>query len=746
VGLVLSLALPLLLTAFVQPPALKNDMASLPPGVDQGYLDPLDLVYGFSNPETTPDGVSYRWTGPHATLTFPYAASLGRYAHINLRLAANRAPGQGPARVKLSLNGKPYTDFTVSNDFEVYSSTLDTREAPNPYLDPAHLQVDIQSSTAAVQGGSQEQGVRVDWIQVQPERDRLEVGLEMAIWAISVGLILLVAMVRLPVVWSIVYGLAALSSFVLLHLTSLPRAIPVSVEIALAGLAWLLAVWLAPKEASYWGFGLAACGLWLVVAGRMLGDWQMDDAYISYRYAWNLAHGQGLVYNPGEPPVEGYTNFLWTLLAAGAIVAGLPPAGVTLAANIALALGILALTWHVSARLSGRDHIWPVVASVVLSVDVALLSYGARGSGMEAAALAFFVMLAITLLWGDPGKRSVLWRVLGGLALALASLTRPEGLLVAALLLGVKAWQDWRGGGIRQAGRLLSLALLPYLVIIVPYQVWRITFYGWLFPNTFYAKTGTTSALVERGLSHVSFFWGDHWLVASLAALGIVFATLKGQRRGVHLGLAVLVVGYALYIVWVGGDYFPGWRFFVPIIAPIVLLAQEGARIGLSYVPSSRWVRAGAFGVLGLLAVLYLKDTIWLEESKGWLAQETRLHTSYISRWGAAGLWLRDNTPPQTWTAAKGAGAIAYYSQRPVLDIFGLNDVHIGHLQVPTIGEGKAGHEKEDPQYVLDRHPDYILADTNTVFQPVEAQVKRDYEDVTVRSPIGIESELWRRK
>ena len=157
-------------------------------------------------------------------------------------------------------------------------------------------------------------------------------------------------------------------------------------------------------------------------------------------------------------------------------------------------------------------------------------------------------------------------------------------------------------------------------------------------------------------------------------------------------------------------------------------------------------MRAGAFGVLGLLAVLYLKDTIWLEESKGWLAQETRLHTSYISRWGAAGLWLRDNTPPQTWTAAKGAGAIAYYSQRPVLDIFGLNDVHIGHLQVPTIGEGKAGHEKEDPQYVLDRHPDYILADTNTVFQPVEAQVKRDYEDVTVRSPIGIESELWRRK
>src|SRR5262245_34549479 len=43
-----------------------------------------------------------------------------------------------------------------------------------------------------------------------------------------------------------------------------------------------------------------------------------DDAYISFRYARNLAHGFGLRYNVTEnPPVEGYSNFLWTLLCAG---------------------------------------------------------------------------------------------------------------------------------------------------------------------------------------------------------------------------------------------------------------------------------------------------------------------------------------------------------------------------------------------------------------------------------------------
>src|SRR5436853_2846934 len=36
-----------------------------------------------------------------------------------------------------------------------------------------------------------------------------------------------------------------------------------------------------------------------------------DDGMISMRYARNLAHGAGLVWNAGQHPVEGYTNFLW---------------------------------------------------------------------------------------------------------------------------------------------------------------------------------------------------------------------------------------------------------------------------------------------------------------------------------------------------------------------------------------------------------------------------------------------------
>ena len=48
--------------------------------------------------------------------------------------------------------------------------------------------------------------------------------------------------------------------------------------------------------------------------------WTCDDAYISFRYAKNFVDGNGLVFNldPTEAPVEGYTNFTWTMwLAVG---------------------------------------------------------------------------------------------------------------------------------------------------------------------------------------------------------------------------------------------------------------------------------------------------------------------------------------------------------------------------------------------------------------------------------------------
>src|SRR5207249_9160233 len=69
------------------------------------------------------------------------------------------------------------------------------------------------------------------------------------------------------------------------------------------------------------GYLPAAVAFGLGVAHIVYMHVMYDDAFISYRYAANLAHGLGLVYNPGER-VEGYSNFLWTLLMAVVVLLG----------------------------------------------------------------------------------------------------------------------------------------------------------------------------------------------------------------------------------------------------------------------------------------------------------------------------------------------------------------------------------------------------------------------------------------
>jgi len=106
-----------------------------------------------------------------------------------------------------------------------------------------------------------------------------------------------------------------------------------------------------------------ACTLAIVVMAFSYIE-LVDDAYISFRYAHNLAEGQGLVFNVGEY-VEGYTSLLWTLLMVLPEALELPT--YSFAAHLSLTFGILALveTWRI-CRLLGLSSGGTAAAVVVL--------------------------------------------------------------------------------------------------------------------------------------------------------------------------------------------------------------------------------------------------------------------------------------------------------------------------------------------------------------------------------------------
>lgn len=733
-----------------RPVVLENtDLRRVPNDV---LYDPLDFTYGLNTLESLPDGTTYNWTLGDAYVTYPYMANLGRHIHVTMRCASGLLPGQSPVQGTLLLNGSPAAQFTAPPDFAIIDATIDTADTPNPYLDPAHVQIEIKSDTRPDASG-RNLGVAIDWIRLESERDPGEIIVEAGIWAVVLALFTLLAASRLGTRRALLMGLGLLASMVVVRATYIPRAIPAWVEVALAGLAWALAAWFTPRmrrRAWLWALPMLAGLLWLLVAGRILGDWQMDDAYISYRYAWNFVHGQGLIYNPGEI-VEGYTNFLWTVLSAGAIALGMHPAGPMLAANIALALAVVALSWRLARLLTG-SYLWANLAALLLCVDGALVVYGARGSGMEAMLFAFFILCALAFLWNDNATHILRWRTLGGISLALAMLTRPEGLLVALVLMSVRALQDRArlSSTTRFTWLKPSLASsLAFLAIVVPYEACRILYYGWPFPNTFYAKTGTTLSLLERGLIYTGYFVTERWFIIALAVIGgiLVLGGKRFARHGMIPAMVALIIPYTAYVLWTGGDYFPGWRFYVPILAPLVLVAVWAAHKLLSSLPRSGIAAFAPLLIIAGLISLYSWQAMWQQQANGVLAQHTKIHTSYVNLWGSAGLWLRDNTPPNSVTAAQGAGAIAYYSRHQVVDMYGLNDLHIGHISVDNMGEGKAGHEKRDPTYVLNvRRPDYIYALWADYFDPLKDQLQENYQQILLRTPTGTKIQWLVRK
>ncbi len=73
------------------------------------------------------------------------------------------------------------------------------------------------------------------------------------------------------------------------------------------------------------------------------------------------------------------------------------------------------------------------------------------------------------------------------------------------------------------------------------------------------------------------------------------------------------------------------------------------------------------------------------------------------------GRWLRAHAPRGTLIAVDAAGQVPYFSGLPAVDMFGINDLHIGRLPVATLGQGTPGHEKFDLGYVVARAPTYVI-------------------------------------
>jgi hypothetical protein len=467
-------------------------------------------------------------------------------------------------------------------------------------------------------------------------------------------------------------------------------------------------------------------------------DFLTDDGYISFRYAWNLAEHGELVFNLGER-VEGYTNFLWTVLLAAGIKLGVSPAISSRFLGVMFAVGSLAVVGRLSRRLDGeRSSPWHAVAPLGLAATGAFACWAT--GGLETQMFTFLALLGWERLLAEVDRGR---GVSSAFYFALAAMTRPEGLLLFGLAglfrLGLALVRDRRLPVRRHE---LAWAGL-FVLVFAPYFLWRWRYYGWAFPNTFYVKSSGGAGTTALGLQYLRRFAEDHgaFFLIPLALLG--WPRRGDSRRQALFALsALVVVAFALYVVKVGGDFMGLYRFVLPVLPLGALCVQEALRtLAARLRPVVPWpvlglaglAIAGGYGLASYKVSRTAADNSPPEpfpvDSPGYLKQ-------YVDERVAIGLWFRAHARPDDLATFGGAGVIPYYSRIPGFDCYGLVDETIAHDPAMT-SSNRPGHQKWVADwYIAKRRPTLLTHSyqLNGVTPPHDFRAL-GYEWVTARIP-----------
>ena len=458
----------------------------------------------------------------------------------------------------------------------------------------------------------------------------------------------------------------------------------------------------------------------------------VDDAYISYRYARNFARGLGLVYNPGEH-VEGYTNFLWTLLLGIGIRFHLDPDIVAKILGSLSVFGSLGIVYLLSRRLRPYEDV-PCIATWLMATSVVQSGYAVFG--LETALFVFLILAGTELLFRERDRGSGF--PYSGIVFGLAGLTRPEAPMFAGIAMLFLGWRFFQRQNIVRG--------LLFAGMMLAHALWRHSYYGTWLPNTALAKTGTLAQQLRRGERYM-LSYGEHaWPVLVLTCLGAAIAVVAfiaylrarrgsgdGQRRIDALAITALAGVSSTYVLVIGADWMPYFRFLAPfepfafVLACFAVRTIAGHLISamsrLQWQPWARRVVAAACAVV-FVTTLGAFRVQRLHDAQAFLIDNERLF--WESTAGEAADWLlADATPGRI--AVWDIGYIGYATDYPLLDLFGLVE--------PTISTLPGGYLRRTRPAYLDRifakNPDYFVlvgarGSPCNAMSPSEFKLQRD--------------------
>ncbi len=462
------------------------------------------------------------------------------------------------------------------------------------------------------------------------------------------------------------------------------------------------------KQRLLWGIVLA---LLLAHAAAFL-RYTIDDAYITFACAKNLAAGEGPVFVPGEH-VESTSSMLWAVLLAPFEAVGLgAPTGSKI---LGVACVLLALFFAVKLLVRMRPAIRPgeqVAAGLLIAVSSPFVVWSVYG--MENGLAALLLVSAAYLFEGER-RAGAGWR--SAVPIMLLETARPEGFMFVAFFLLLRFVHAATDAPNRRGYLMPWLAVL--LAPLAAYEIGGLLYFGHLLPNTVAAKVGMhLLPQIKHGLLYLvrgrSAVLTYTFLAALVLAVPALFATARRldraalaeawRRHGGYLTVIGLVALQMLFAVLVGGDWMPNGRF-LSHAAPLIVIAlvygysvlAAGAREVSGVLPGI----APSLRLIATCALLFLIGYNVHTSERSIHGPVGELQASEDSALAGEVAYLDSVGTPNDVVACSDIGRVGYYFRGRVLDWWGL-----ANEEVTSAGEALGNIRAET---VLRHRPRFIV-------------------------------------
>lgn len=444
-----------------------------------------------------------------------------------------------------------------------------------------------------------------------------------------------------------------------------------------------------------------------------LRDLRFDDPYITYRYAENLATGQGFRFNPGEATLIT-TAPLYALLLAGLRVLG---ADIPRTSFVIGVVSIIGSAWmlYLLGRRQKLELAGFVGGLVLLAFPLTWLTLGFE------TPLFFFVSLLTFLACAD--SKPALAGAAAGIALGL----RGDGFIILAVAMLFALYQNALRERRKDKHPQLSISRLkqylrePLLIMTValmiyaPFAIWLTLQFGSPLPSTLQTKSAQAISGLTGFYPHTSYMEGGWLLIRALlmqspGATLLFIAALVGAAFMVRRRLLVI----SIPVVWAVGQLAgytllgvaPYVWYYAPVVPGLAVLIGLGVEWLWRFTSSRAWLRIGLTGafVCGiaateLIAVLPIANVLAgatpppPTDLRAKLMPETK-----VDIYERVGRWMNDHTPVTATLGVTELGVMGYYAHRHTIDFLGLTQ--LAYLAAVRHGDYLQALLREQPDYV----------------------------------------------